>query len=126
MFRRKDSDAIADALRGAGLEPTVARRLARAGTAVRVEPGTALCREGEFGREAFVLVSGEAVVRLPENDRTVGVGEVFGEIAALDATRQRTATVETTEPSIVLVYDVPTFRFLATQHRDVLVPKRAA
>jgi CRP-like cAMP-binding protein len=124
-FRRTD-DVFVEALTDAGLERSVARQLATAGTPIHVSAGTELCREGDYGREAFVLVSGAAVVRLDTADRRVQPGEVFGEIAVLDPTRQRTATVEATEPSLVLVYDVATFRYLAQQHADVLAPPRAA
>lgn len=126
FLRRKYEDPVAAALVAAGLSTDAAHLLSRSGTAVTLQPGTQLCAEGEFGHEAFVLVSGEAVVHLPENNRTVAAGEVIGEIAALDPQRTRTATVETTKQSVVLAYDVRTFRTLAEKFADVLVPERAA
>jgi CRP-like cAMP-binding protein len=93
---------------------------------VNVRSGVPLCREGAVGLEAFVLVSGEAIVRLPGEDRTVVPGEVIGEIAALHPARRRTATVETTEDSVVLAFDLRTFRSLARDMGDVLAPSRAA
>ena len=125
-FLRKTQDPVVVALEAAGLSAAQARRLATSGTPVAFRPGVELCREGDVGLEAFVLVSGEAVVRLPGKDRTVGVGEVFGEIAALDPKLRRNATVETTKKSVVLAYDVRTFRALADEMADVLVPDRAA
>jgi CRP-like cAMP-binding protein len=124
-FRRND-DPVAVALEDAGISADVARRLATAGTPLHVKPGVSLCREGDFGREAFVLVRGEAVVRYDGKKRTVAAGEVFGELAALDPKRRRNATVETTEASMVLAFDVRTFRALAADHAEVLVPDRAA
>lgn len=127
FLRRKNFDPIAAQLVAAGLSTDAAHLLSRAGTAVTVQPGVPLCTEGQFGREAFVLVSGEAVVTRDEAAvRTVAAGEVIGEIAALDARRTRTATVETTKQSVVLAYDVSTFRVLAEKFADVLVPERAA
>ncbi len=127
MKLRRSPDPIVTALEAAGLSRVDAHRLSVKGTPLAMVAGTSLCLEGEVGLEAFVLVSGEAVVRLPEStDRTVAAGEVIGEIAALDPTRRRTATVETTEDSVVLVFDVRTFRFLASEMRDLLVPERAA
>jgi CRP-like cAMP-binding protein len=126
MLRRKSPDPVTVALEAAGLSSDQARRLSTAGTPLLLRAGMQLCREGEFGLEAFVLVSGEAVVRLPGKDRTVAAGEVFGEIAALDPTRRRTATVETTADSVVLTYDVRTFRALAAEMTDLLSPERAA
>lgn len=126
LLRRKLQDPVIVALEAAGLTADEARRLSTAGTPLTMRPGVQLCREGEFGLEAFVLVSGEAKVRLPGKDRTVAAGEVFGEIAALDPTRRRTATVETTAESVVLTYDVRTFRALAAEMGDLLAPERAA
>ncbi len=126
MFRRTSFDPVAAKLQSSGMSASHAQRLSRAGTAVAVRAGTSLCVEGEFGLEAFVLVSGEAIVRLPGAGRTVHAGEVIGEIAALDLLRRRTATVETTQDSMVLAYDVRTFRALADEMADVLVPDRAA
>ena len=125
-FLRKDQDPVALALEAAGLPTSIAHRLATTGTPIHVRPGVRLCEEGDFGAEAFVLVSGEAVVRLPGKDRTLVAGEVFGEIAALNPQVRRNATVETTEKSVVLAYDVRTFRALASEMADVLVPDRAA
>ena len=125
-LRRSTTDPIVETLETAGLDADVARRLASNGTPMRVRAGTELCREGDFGREAFVMVSGEAVVRYDGGDRTLAAGEVFGELAVLEPTRRRNATVETTEPSLVLVFDVRTFRHLAGQIGDVLAPQRAA
>ncbi|MEY2426373.1 MAG: family transcriptional regulator, cyclic receptor protein [Actinomycetota bacterium] len=126
-LRRTSPDPVVAALEAAGLSRGDAQRLSTSGTSLTMAAGTPLCFEGDVGLEAFVLVSGEAVVRLPEStDRTVAVGEVIGEIAVLDPTRRRTATVETTEDSVVLVFDVRTFRFLAQDMSDVLAPERAA
>ncbi len=126
MKLRRTEDRYVMALTAAGLSTRDARRLAMAGTALNVRPGVPLCREGDRGREAFVLVAGEAVVRLPGHDRTVAPGEVIGELATLDPDRRRNATVETTEDSIVLAFDVRTFRSLARDMGDVLTPNRAA
>ena len=126
MKLRRTEDRYVVALEAAGLSTRDARRLSMAGTAVNVRPGVPLCREGDAGLEAFVLVSGEAVVRLPGEDRTVAPGEVFGELAALHPDRRRNATVETTEDSIVLAFDLRTFRSLAREMADVLAPNRAA
>ena len=61
-------------------------------------PGTAIVREGEPGDRAFIIVSGECVVRHAVAGHTEEVGrlhpgDVFGEAAVL-ARRRRTATVE--------------------------------
>ncbi len=124
LTRRKDPIAVA--LEAAGLSSHAARRLATFGTAVTVDEGFTLCREGEIGTQAFVLVEGEAVVRLRDGDRIAGPGEVLGEMAVLAPSATRMANVETTMRSTVLVYDVRTFRGLAASHKELLSPPRAA
>jgi CRP/FNR family transcriptional regulator, cyclic AMP receptor protein len=60
--------------------------------------GSVLCKEGERGREFFVIIEGEAeVTRGGKHLATIGSGEFFGEIALLDNVA-RTATVTATTP----------------------------
>ena len=65
--------------------------------------GKMLTREGERGREFFVLLDGQAEVRR-QNKRiaTLGKGDFLGEIA-LVTKLPRTATVTTTSPVRALV-----------------------
>ena len=118
---------MARTLRTLGFSDSDARRLARAGTPIDLDAGTALCTKGERGEEAFLLLEGSAVVDLGDTTVTVGPGAVIGEIAALDPFARRNADVRTAEASLVLVYDVQTFRGLAsTDLHGVLVPERTA
>ena len=65
--------------------------------------GKELIRENEPGRQFFVLLEGEAVVRRRGRKvNTLGPGDFFGEIALLSE-RPTTATVVTTEPVLVLI-----------------------
>lgn len=65
--------------------------------------GTAIIREGERGREFFVLVDGTvSVTRDGQRITTLGPGDWIGEIALVSDV-PRTATVTTTSPSRVLV-----------------------
>jgi CRP/FNR family transcriptional regulator, cyclic AMP receptor protein len=60
--------------------------------------GSVLCKEGERGREFFVIIEGEAeVTRGGKHLATIGSGEFFGEIALLESV-VRTATVTATTP----------------------------
>lgn len=124
-FRTKDP--VVTALESVGVRSRDAKLLASTGTVMNLPAGKTLCKEGDHGSEAFFLVEGEAEVRTPDGERRVAsAGEVLGEIATLNPRVRRTATVETTKPSTVLVYDVRTFRALAVEMKDLLRPKRAA
>jgi CRP/FNR family cyclic AMP-dependent transcriptional regulator len=77
--------------------------VAKASDEINLPAGRVLCTQGEVGREAFILVQGEALVR--RNDRkvaTLGPGSCVGELALLDH-GPRTATVTATTPVTVLV-----------------------
>ena len=72
--------------------------------------GKELIREGEPGRQFFVLLEGEADVRRKGRKvNTLGPGDFFGEIA-LVTERPTTAAVTLTEPSSALVISRPAFR----------------
>jgi CRP/FNR family transcriptional regulator, cyclic AMP receptor protein len=65
--------------------------------------GKALTKEGERGREFFILLDGEAEVRRQsERIAVLGKGDFLGEIA-LVTKLPRTATVTTTSPVRALV-----------------------
>jgi CRP-like cAMP-binding protein len=124
---RLHRDPLTTTLRSLGFSESAARRLARAGTPIDIDAGVALTTKGHRGDEAFLLVDGEAVVDLGDRTVTVGPGQVIGEIAALDPFARRNATVRTSARSLVLVYDVQTFRSLAASDlRPLLVPERTA
>ena len=126
MITRRDP--IAHRLTELGIDRRAAAVLSTHGTAVDLEAGRVLCREGERGTQAFLLVEGEAEVTTPASVIRIGPGEVVGELATLDPGRTRNATVSTTTPVRVLVFDVGTYRFLASREelRGRLAPVRTA
>ena len=87
----------------AGLADADRSRLAEVCTEVQVDAGTPLVEEGDFGYAMFAIVRGMAEVT---HDgavlRTLGPGDVFGEIAVLSGGR-RTATVTATTPMELIV-----------------------
>jgi CRP-like cAMP-binding protein len=81
--------------------------------------GKTLMREGDRGREFFVLVEGSADVRRRNRKvNTLKRGDFFGEIA-LVSQRPRTATVTTTSPVRALVVTEQSFRSLLDRAPDV-------
>lgn len=83
----------------------IARRL----TDVEVPAGAVLVKEGQPGREAFIVASGTAVIRV--GDQVIGnagAGDLVGEMALLDG-RPRAATVISVTPMRLLVMDPSEF-----------------
>jgi len=79
------------------------RRIDSMTTRVKIEAGHVLCRQGEVGRECFVILTGEADVSVGGHHRTVGRGALLGEIALLTPNGRRTATVTALSELSVLV-----------------------
>jgi CRP-like cAMP-binding protein len=125
-MRNRRVDVVAHRLEELGFGRAAARQLSTAGTLLHLDAGAVLCREGERGTQAFLLLCGEAAVELPDTTVQVGPGEVVGELATLDPHRLRNATVVAAGPVEVLVFDVATYRSLARfeELRDRLAPAR--
>jgi len=102
--RRSDkADALAKVPLLAGLSKNQRMAIARHADELAIPAGAELTRQGDMGREAFLLVSGRATVR--RNARklaTVAPGDVIGEMALLDQ-QPRSATVTANEEMVVLV-----------------------
>ncbi len=87
--------------------------------------GTVLFREGEPGKEMFVLHSGRVSIskRVREVDKllaTLGPGEFFGEMAII-SNRPRNATAVVSEDSRVLVIDPKTFEGMIRGNAEIAV-----
>ena len=69
---------------------------------VEVDAGRQLCRQGDAGHEAFVVISGEAAVSVDGKDvGTAGPGTLVGEISLIDH-GTRTATVTATSARLMI------------------------
>jgi CRP-like cAMP-binding protein len=78
------------------------RVVATAAGEFRVDAGTRLTHEGDFGHGFFAIDEGTAeVFRGEERIATLGPGDVFGEIALLTSGR-RTASVVATSPMTLI------------------------
>lgn len=84
--------------------------LGRSADTVSVTAGTRLVREGEVGREFFVLLSGEvSVVVAGDEVARLQQGQWFGELAIIDPA-PRDATVTAVTDCELLVIDSRRFR----------------
>lgn len=109
-------DAYLDHLGSIGLFSALSRkelaRVAKASDEVKVKAGHELARQGDVGREMFVLVEGEATVK--RNGRkvsTIGPGSAVGELSLLDR-GPRTATITCETDCTVLVLGAREFTSL--------------
>jgi CRP/FNR family transcriptional regulator, cyclic AMP receptor protein len=86
---------------------------------IDVSAGTVLIREGDPGRECFVIEAGTARVELAGGaTASMGPGEVFGELALLDQA-PRSATVTAESDMRVLVLNSREFSTLIDDHPSV-------
>ena len=102
-----------------GLSKKELTELARRTEDLEVPAGEVLCKEGDTGREFFVIVEGETEVT--SNGKRIaerGGGDFVGEIALLEDTK-RTATVTATTPLRVFVLTREDFRQLVRESPDV-------
>ena len=94
-------DTKVQALKRAPLFEDLSRKelaqLARVCDDLEVQPGKVLCKEGQMGREFFVIVEGKVLVtREGQLLATLNGGDFLGEIAVVtEMPRTATATAET-------------------------------
>jgi CRP-like cAMP-binding protein len=93
--------------------------VAKATEDMEVPEGKVLTRQGESGREFFVIIEGEVSVAKDGSEiRTMGPGDFFGEIALLEDT-PRTATVTATTPLRFFVLTRQSFRSLLAHQPEI-------
>jgi hypothetical protein len=84
-------------------------QVARLADELVIAEGKEIIREGEIGREFYVIMDGKAVVKRGGREiSTLGPGDYFGELALLDG-QKRDATVVAATPIEVLVIGVREF-----------------
>lgn len=87
--------------------------------------GTVLFREGDAGKEMYVLQSGEVVISKKVRDvekvlAVLGPGEFFGEMAII-SNKPRNATAKVEEDARVLVIDPRTFEAMIRGNSEIAV-----
>jgi CRP-like cAMP-binding protein len=94
--------------------------LAKATEDLEVDEGKVLTREGDLGREFFVIVEGDvSVTKDGEEIRALGPGDFFGEIALVYEDARRTATVTAKSPLRFFVLTRQSFRSLLEHQPEI-------
>ena len=94
--------------------------LAKVTEDIDVAEGKVLTREGDLGREFFVIVEGDvSVAKGGEEIRRLGPGDFFGEIALVYDSPRRTATVTATTPLRFFVLTRQSFRSLLEHQPEI-------
>jgi CRP-like cAMP-binding protein len=88
-------------------------------------PGTSLFREGERGKEMFVIQSGKVKItkEVRGEEQTlavIGAGEFFGEMAILN-NKPRSASASVVEESKMLVIDPKTFEAMIRGNTEIAI-----
>jgi CRP-like cAMP-binding protein len=113
-------DALARAPLFSGLSKHELGALAKATEDLEVEEGKVLTREGDLGREFFVIVDGEvSVTKDGEEIRRLGPGDFFGEIALIYESARRTATVTALTTLRFFVLTRQSFRSLLEHQPEI-------
>ena len=122
-MRLFSQDKKVESLKRAPLFADLSRKelvqLARLSDDVEVPAGRVLCKEGDRGREFFVLVEGEIdVARKGRRVATLGAGDFVGEISLLEPT-PRTATVTAKTPLRFFVLTPKDFKQMLEENPSV-------
>ena len=113
-------DALAKAPLFAELSKQELGALAKATEDLEVEEGKVLTREGDLGREFFVIVDGDVSVTQDGNEiRRLGPGDFFGEIALIYENARRTATVTSASHLRFFVLTRQSFRSLLEHQPEI-------
>ena len=113
-------DALAKAPLFSALSKQELGALAKATEDLEVEEGKVLTREGDLGREFFVIVEGDVSVTQDGNEiRRLGPGDFFGEIALIYENARRTATVTASSPLRFFVLTRQSFRSLLEHQPEI-------
>jgi len=100
--------------------PALAEEVAQVGELLAVEPDVQIIKQGATDNDVFLIVSGAFTVRVNNKPVAVrGPGDHVGEMATIQQTQARSATVVASEPSVVVRLSEPRFTELASRHPEL-------
>lgn len=95
----------------------LAEEIARIGELIAVEPDTRIIEQGASDNDLYLIVSGSFVVRVNNKHvATRGPGDHVGEMAAIQQSQARSATVAAAESSLVVRLTEPQLVALSEGH----------
>ena len=95
-------DVLSDIPLFAPLSKRHVRRVANLARPQRFEPGTPIVREGQRGETFYVILDGEASIKLPNGkSRVLKAGDFLGELSLFDG-KPRSATVTAKTPLLAM------------------------
>lgn len=98
-------------------ERAIAQQLVAKGRLLDLKPGRILIQQDNADNDVYFIVSGEVAININGRDITNrGAGRHVGEMALLDPTARRSATVIAKERTLVLQVAEPEISLIATQH----------
>lgn len=94
--------------------PQLARELVRAGTIEPIVEGQWLCRQGDLSDDAFYILAGELAIHIKDKNVVAcrKVGDLVGEMASLEPSPRRSASLLALKPGCVLRVPGAQFRRL--------------
>lgn len=117
--KRGKTDVLANVMLFSECNRKELSRIGALATDLDVDEGTVLAREGEVGREFYIIIDGKAVVSISGRQiATLGPGDFFGEMSLLDM-GPRVATVKAKTPMEVAVLDPREFATLLIENPAV-------
>jgi CRP/FNR family cyclic AMP-dependent transcriptional regulator len=100
--------------------PGLAEAVAGTGEVIAVEPDTRVIEQGAATNDLFLVVSGAFIVRVNNKQvATRGPGDHLGEMAAIQPTQPRAATVVASEPSVVVRLSERQLTDLGSRHPNL-------
>jgi CRP/FNR family transcriptional regulator, cyclic AMP receptor protein len=117
--KQRKNEALSNVILFSGCDGKEIAQIASLATEIEIPEGKVLAREGEPGREFYVILDGKAEVAIGGKQvATLGPGEFFGEMALLDQ-GPRVATVTAASKMEVAVLDPREFVSLIAEHPEV-------
>jgi CRP/FNR family transcriptional regulator, cyclic AMP receptor protein len=117
--KKRKNEALSNVILFSGCDDKEIAQIASLTTEVEIAEGKVLAREGEPGREFYVILDGKADVTIGGSQvATLGPGDFFGEMALLDQ-GPRVATVKASTVMEVAVLDPREFVSLIEEHPAV-------